>query len=204
MRLVHHHPAIVAPGQPQHLLERSDVAVHGEDAVGDNQGATTLRLAQAPGQVLDVGVAVDEGLGAREAATVDDAGVVELIGEHHLAAPGQRRDRARVRQVARAEQERGVVALEGGQAFFQPAVELHVARDQAGGTRAHSPAHRGLGGRLAHARMVGEPEVVVRAEQKHRAAVQQHARALGAADQSHSPVQTSPAQLLEALGEVGH
>ena len=51
-------------------------------------------LAQPPGEVLDVAVAVDEGLGPGEPAAVDDAGVVELVGEDDLSASRERRDRA--------------------------------------------------------------------------------------------------------------
>ena len=52
-----------------------------------------LGLAQAPREVLDVAVVVDERLGPREPAAVDDRGVVELVGEDDLAA---RRASARI------------------------------------------------------------------------------------------------------------
>ena len=52
--------------------------------------AAALGLAHAPGEVLDVAVAVDEGLRARQAAAVDDRRVVELVGEDDLAGAGQR------------------------------------------------------------------------------------------------------------------
>ena len=95
------------------LLERRDVAVHREDRVGDDQRAAPPRAcAQAPGEVLDVAVVVDEDLGARQPAAVDDRGVVELVGEDDVAAAGERGDDAGVGQVARAEQQRGLGALE--------------------------------------------------------------------------------------------
>ena len=84
-------------------------------------------------------------------------------------SPRQRRHHARVRQEARAEQQAGLGALERGQLLLEAAVDRHVARDQARGPRARAVAHRGLGGRLAHARVVGQAEVVVRAQQQHRA-----------------------------------
>ena len=52
-------------------------------------------------EVRDVGVAVDRDVGLRQPAAVDDARVVELVGEHDVVRPGQRRDRADVREVAR-------------------------------------------------------------------------------------------------------
>ena len=57
--------------------------------------APAAAWSQAPGEVLEVAVAVDEGLGPGEPAAVDDAGVVELVGEDDLArarpAPRSRR-----------------------------------------------------------------------------------------------------------------
>ena len=88
VRLVDHQPAAVVAGQPHQVLQRGDVAVHREDAVGDDQRAAAPRLAQPPGQVLDVAVAVDEGLGPRQPAAVDDAGVVELVGEDDACRAG--------------------------------------------------------------------------------------------------------------------
>jgi hypothetical protein len=80
--------------------------------------------------VLDIAVVVDEGLSPREAAAVDDAGVVELVGEDRLASPGKRRYHAGIRQVAGAEQQRRLIPLEGGEAPLQLPVGLHVAGDQ--------------------------------------------------------------------------
>ena len=113
VRLVDDHAHVVAPGELDDLRQRRDVAVHREDAVGDDQRAAPLGLAQAPREVVDVAVVVDEGLGPRQPAAVDDRGVVELVGEDDLAA---RRASAEttpsVRQVAGAEQQRRLGALE--------------------------------------------------------------------------------------------
>ena len=159
---------------------------------------------QPPGEVLDVAVAVDEGLGAREAAAVDDAGVVQLVGEDDLAAAGQGGDRAGVGEVAGAEEERRLVALEAGEPLLQLPVRLHVARDQPRGAGAGPPAQRRLGGGLAHLGAIGEAEVVVRAEEEDRAAVERDARPLRSLDQSQLPVEPPLAELLEPLGDVAH
>ena len=68
-------------------------------------------------------------------------------------------------------------------------MDRHRARHQPRCARAHAPAHRRLGGRLAHARVVGEPEVVVRAQQQHRSAVEQHRRPLRPADHPQATAQ---------------
>ena len=52
------------------------------------------------------------------------------------------------------------------------------------GARADAVAHGRVGGGLANARVVGQPQVVVRAQQQHRAAVQQDPRSLGTGDQA--------------------
>ena len=47
--------------------------------------------------------------------------------------------------------------------------------------------------------MVGEPEVVVRAEQQDALAVEQHARPLRAGDEAHAAVEPELLQLVEAV-----
>ena len=74
--------------QPHSRLEKRLAAFKGyESALLFGSGylantgtiAALAGLAQAPGEMLDVAVAVDEGLRPREPAAVDDAGVVELV-----------------------------------------------------------------------------------------------------------------------------
>ena len=95
VRLVDHHARVVAAGELDDLGQRRDVAVHREDAVGDDQRAAAVGLAQAPREVLDVAVVVDEGLRPGEPAAVDDRGVVERVGEDDVAAARQRARRCR-------------------------------------------------------------------------------------------------------------
>ena len=60
---------------------------------------------------------------------------------------------------------------------------------------------RALGGRLAHPRVVGQPQVVVRAQQQHRPAVEEDAGPLRAVDEAKLAVEPAVAELLEAFGE---
>src|SRR3954454_18972066 len=99
--------------------------------------------------MVEVGVAVDERLGARDPAAVDQAGVVQLVREDDLAPAGQRADVAEIAKVARAEQKRGLVPGERGEALLEPLVKRHVPRDQPRRARAGAEALRGVGGRLA-------------------------------------------------------
>ena len=203
VRLVDHHARVVALRQLDDALQRRDVAIHGEDAIGHDQRPAALRLAQAPLEVVRVAVVVDERLRAREPAAVHDARVVEGVGEDHVALARQRRDHARVRQVAGAEQQAGLGVLEGRQLLLEPPVDRHVARDQPRRARPRAVAHGGLGGRLAHARVIGEAEVVVRAQQQHGLPVEQHARPLRPGHAAHPPVEALVANLVEAVLDVG-
>jgi hypothetical protein len=202
--LVDHQPAAVAPGQLLQAGDGGEVAVHREDAVADDQRPAPSRPLQAPGEVLEVTMAIDEGLGPCQAASVDDAGVVELVREDDLLAPGEGGDDAGVGEIAGAEQQRSLAALELGQLRLELAMRLHVAGDKPRGAGPGAPAHRRLGRRGPHLRVIGEAEVVVGAEQQHRLPAEQHPRALRTVDQAQAPVDSALAQLLQPRGDVGH
>ena len=88
VRLVDHQPAAVAPRQLAAAPRSGATSPSIEKTPSVTiSAAAPAGLAQAPGEVLEVAVAVDEGLGPGEPAAVDDAGVVELVGEDDLAAP---------------------------------------------------------------------------------------------------------------------
>ena len=111
---------------------------------------------------------------------------------------------AGVGEVAGAEQHASLRALELGEPLLEPAVDRHVARDEARRSRARAVSHRGLGGGLALARVIGEAQVVVRAEKQDGPAVEQDARSLGAGDDLHAPVEAGAPDLGEPLLDLGH
>ena len=166
--------------------------------------AAAVGVAQAPLEVVDVRVAVDERLRARQPAAVDDRGVVELVGEDDLAAPRERRHDAEVRQVAGAEQQRALRPLERREPLLEPPVQRHVARHEPRRPRARAPAHRRVRRRLAHARVVGEAEVVVRAEQQDGLAVEDHARPLRTAHHAHAAIQAERFELVQSVLQIQH
>ena len=204
VRLVDGDANVVVVGELGDLLERRDVAVHREDRLGDDERRSRPGLLQAPLEVVHVVVAVDEDLSARQPAAVDDRGVVELVREDDLARARKRADDAQVREVPGAEQERGLSALERGELLLEPAVDGHRAGHEARRARAHAPAHRGVGGGLLHARVVGEAEVVVRAQQRDRPAVEDDVRALRTAHEARAPVQAETFELRQPGLDLGH
>ena len=68
--LVDQHADVVLARERDELVERRDVTVHAEHAVGGDQGRAAVALAQRPREVLGVGVAVGEDVGAGEPAAV--------------------------------------------------------------------------------------------------------------------------------------
>jgi hypothetical protein len=131
--------------------------------------------------------------------TVDQAGVVEGVGEHGVVAARQGRHDAAVGHVARGEQQRARQAGEACQGGLGRLVLLVVAGDQVRCGRAHAAAADGLDHRLRDARVAGQAEVVVGGEGQQRPAVDFEHGALGPA---HHPAGAAQPGGLEG-GELG-
>ena len=118
------------------LVDGADVAVHGEDAVGDEELAAglVLDLLEELFGVGDVFVAEDLDLGTGEAGAVDDAGVVEFVGEDEVFFAEDAGDGAGVGGEAGLEDDAGLDAFEGGDLFFELHVDAHGAGDGADGS----------------------------------------------------------------------
>jgi hypothetical protein len=86
MRVVDHHDRAVFLRRLAQSGQRADVAVHREDAVGDQQLFPGLIL--HAGQLLfgvgNVLVAEDENLRPRKPRAVDDRSMVELVGNDEI------------------------------------------------------------------------------------------------------------------------
>jgi hypothetical protein len=80
----------------------------------------------------------------------------------------------------------------------------HRSRRQPRCAGAYSPAHRGVRGGLAHARVVGQAQAVVRAQQKDGLTIEDDVRTLGPADQADAVVQTQRSELAEASLDLDH
>ena len=113
---------------------------------------------------VDVLVRKDLDRRAAQAAAVDDAGVIQLVGDHDVVFGQDGGDGAGVRGEAALEDDDGLGLLERG----EPALELHVDRHGAGdradraGADAEPP--RRVERRLAQPRMRRQAEIVVRRE----------------------------------------
>ena len=83
--------------------------------------------------VGDIFVAEDFDLGAGEARAVDDAGVVELVGEDEVFFAEDGGDGAGVGGESGLEDDAGLDVLEGGDLFFELHVDAHGSGDGADG-----------------------------------------------------------------------
>ena len=92
VRVVDHDRRLVAIGHVADAGQRRDVAVHREDAVGDDQdrpvravgAAVGARLAQHLLEAVDVAMREDGARRLRQAHAVDDRGVVELVADDQV------------------------------------------------------------------------------------------------------------------------
>ena len=91
--VVHHEHDAMFLGDVADLVQRRDVAVHAEDAVGDDQAPAVFgRFGDLAAQIVDIVVGIAHHRGPAQAAAVDDGGVVEFVGEDHVVLAHQRRD----------------------------------------------------------------------------------------------------------------
>src|SRR5262249_46521883 len=123
VRLVDQHHRPIAIRQLTYRYERRDVAVHAEDRVGDDQTPPRRTMRQELFERRHVRMWVHAHPRPRQAAPVDEAGMVELITKDHVTLPGQSCDRADVRMVPGSEQQRRLGMLERRQLFLQLAVQ---------------------------------------------------------------------------------
>ena len=187
------------------LLERRDVAVEREHALGDDQRRAAVGVAQAPRRA-------DRRRRGRRATVSAPASRQPSATEAWLSASAntisprsrERRDDPEVGEVAGAEQQRRLRAEEVGEPLLEPAVQRHRPRRRARRAGAGAPAHGGVGRRLAHARVVGEPEVVARAEQQDGPPVEHHPGALRPAHHPHPAIQPELLELSQAVLYVEH
>ena len=205
VRVVDHHDGAVLLGQRGELVHRADVAVHGEDAVGDDElvARLVLDLLQQFLAVGDVLVAEDLDLGAREPRAVDDAGVVQLVGEDEVVFAEDGADGAGVGREAALKDDAGLDIFEARDLFFELHVDAHGAGDGAHGARAHAEGARGGQRGFNELGVVGQAEIVVAGEVDDLFAVVVADRGLLVVEHAQLEVGALGAEVVEHGGEIG-
>lgn len=209
MRFVDEKTRFVRVAEPAKCRKGRGVAIHREEAVGDDPGATSLRAmsAQQVLEVVGVGVIVDVHRGAAEAEAIDQARMVEAIAEGDVAPSKESRERTDVGGVAAGEEERRGEGDPCGEGAFGLEMDAATARDEPGCAGTDSMFGQRGTAALDEARVVGETEIVVRAEEENGAAINVDEWTVGRFEGVGTPQKTSALQL-EELGaedvEDGH
>ena len=205
MGVVNHHDGAVLLGMLDQLRQRTDVAIHGEDAVGDQKlvagrGGEVGENA-AGGFVIFVREDVD--FGAGETGTVDDACVIELVGDDVILRTEHGGDGPRVGGEAGLEDDAGFDVLESGDAALQFHVEVHGAGDGADGAGARAVFSCGFDGGFDEFGVGGESEIVVGGEVDDFFAVEAGFGGAGAFEDAEALVGAGAFPVFELLAEVG-
>jgi hypothetical protein len=171
MRVVDHQPGVEALGERQQAGQGSEIAVHAEHRVAEDQLASGGARGEQTFEYRQIGVRVALAVGARELHGVDQGSVVEPVGEDRVVAPDQRRNDPQVGQVAGREEQGARKAGERGELLLEHGVRAEVAADQMRGAAADAPGAGAGAGGVDQRRVIGQAEVIVAAEADQRAAV---------------------------------
>ena len=184
--------------------QRADVAVHGEDAVADQQLLAGLIF--HAGQPLfglgDILVLEYQNLGAGQARAVDDRSMVQLVGDDEIFFAQHRRHRARVGRESGLEDHAGFNILEARDFFFQLHVDLHGAGNGAHRARSHAILAGGFERRLAQLGMRGQAEIIVRRKVDDFLAVEGADGSLLVVEHAQAEMRALGLELVELVGEI--
>ena len=179
VRVVDHHQGVVALGQVADLVERREVAVHREDAVGDDQPTPgALAASQLLLEVGHVPVAVAQALRLAQPDAVDDRGVVELVGDDRVLGAEQHLEHAAVGVEAGREQDRGLGAEKRGELVLELDVLGLRAADEPHAGHPEAPRVERACAAATSRGSFGQPQVVVGAEVQDVLAARTHVRGL--------------------------
>ena len=162
-------------------------------------------LLQLLQQLLAVGhILVAENLdgGPRKPRAVNDAGVVQLVGEDEVLFAENRAHRAGVGRKAALEDHAGLNIFEARNLLFELHVDAHGSGDGAHRARAHAEGPRGRDGRFNQLGVVGQAEIVVAGQVDHLAAVVVANRRLLVVEHAEIEVRALGAQLVKNGGQV--
>src|SRR5277367_6047870 len=166
MRVVHHHDAIIFFGEVAKRGEIGDVAIHGKDAVGDQELLAVpifrfLKYSFAVGGVL---VFENFDSGAREAAAVNDRGVIQFVGNDQIVFAEDGGDGAGVGRESRLEHHAGFHLFEAGDLRFEVHVHLHSAGYAAHGSGADAEFARSVNSRAAELGVRRKTQIIIGAK----------------------------------------
>jgi hypothetical protein len=163
VRIVHHHDGAELLGDLAESGDRAQVAVHREHTVGDQQFALAGReVFHDAACGIDILVWEHFDRGATQAAAIDDARVVQLVGHDDVFFCEDRGHGAGIGRKSALKDHDGLDVLELGEPSFQLHVNLHGAGDCAHGARTRAKLSHRVQRGLAQPGMCGQSQIVVR------------------------------------------
>ena len=166
--VIHHHERAKLVRKVADRRQIGDKAIHGKYTIGRNEfDPAILSCFELCTQVCHVVVFVTEALCLAEPHAVNDACVVQLIGNHSIFRPEKRFKQAAVCVKAGRIENRVIHSQEICDLAFQLLVDILRAANEADGGEAEAP---GVVARLCgfdQRRMIGEAEVIVCAHVEH-------------------------------------
>lgn len=165
MAFVHHDHSVVAVGEVANLVEFGDAAVHGEDAVsGDQAAAGTCGGLKLGFEVGHVVVFIAKTLGFAEANTIDDGGVIELVGDDGIFGAEQGLEQAAVGIEGGGVEDGIFLAYEFGNFLLQLLVDILGAADEPHRRKSETVSADGFDGGFNDLGVGRESQVVIGAE----------------------------------------
>ena len=203
--VVDHHDGAVFFCEVAQARERADVAVHGEDAIGDEQlfAGLVFHAGEFFFGVGDVLVFEDENLGARETRTVDDGGMVQSIRDDEIFLAQNRGDGAGVGGESGLKDHAGFDVLEAGNLFLQLHVDLHGSGDGAHRSGSDAVFARGFECGLAQLGMRGQSQIIVGSEIDDSFAVEGADGGLFVVEHAELEMRALGFEVVELVSEIG-
>jgi hypothetical protein len=192
-------------GERGEAVERGEVAVHAEDAIGDDESLPAVGRALQPClQLRGIDMGITAQAPAGKPGGVDQRGVTEPVGEDAVAALCERAKHAKVRHVAGREQQCARPSGVGRELLFEFMMGATVSADQMRGAAAGAVTFRAARQRRDHRGVIGEAEIVVAAEGDVLPPVNRYLCGLRTVEDGAGAIQPVKPSLLQAAAEIDH
>ena len=132
VRIIDHDSRIKLFRQRTNLVKRRDIAIHGKDAIRDNQTLThILGCNKRIPETIHIAVLVNAALCLRQTAAIDNRCMIQAIGDNRIFRFHNRRNRACIRCKSALENKDIFDMLELGNQLFELVVEGDITDDWA-------------------------------------------------------------------------
>ncbi len=166
MRVIHHQHHIVPAGDRIDLIQRRQITIHAENAIGDDQRTTisALVLENHLLQVSCIGMLIAVNTRTGKPAAIDDAGMVQGIRNNEVFLANQHGDHRSVGAKTGLKDNRSLDSLEIRQAALQFRMDVHGTGDRTHRARANTEFLQCSGSGFNQPGMIRQSEVIIRAE----------------------------------------